>query len=45
MGILAQSDHNCNATLNKVPDYAKDYNILYILSEVLISFLSILLII
>ena len=25
MGILAQSDHNCNATLNKVPDYAKDY--------------------
>ena len=25
MGILAQFDHNCNATLNKVPDYAKDY--------------------
>ena len=25
MGILVQSDHNCNATLNKVPDYAKDY--------------------
>ena len=25
MGILAQSDHNCNATLNKVPDYAKDH--------------------
>ena len=27
MGILAQSDHNCNATLSKskIPDYARDY--------------------
>ena len=25
MGILAHLDHNCNATLNKMPDYAKDY--------------------
>ena len=27
MGILPQSDHNCNATLSKskIPDYARDY--------------------
>ena len=25
MGILAHLDYNCNATLNKIPDYAKDY--------------------
>ena len=25
MGVLRQSDQNCNATRNKVPDYAKDY--------------------
>ena len=27
MGILCQSDHNCNATLNKskIPDYAREY--------------------
>ena len=27
MGILFQSDHNCNATLNKskIPDYAREY--------------------
>ena len=26
MGILPQSDHNCNATLSKskIPDYARD---------------------
>ena len=27
MGILAQSDHDCNPILNrsKIPDYARDY--------------------
>ena len=27
MGILAQSDHDCNAILSKykIPDYARDY--------------------
>ena len=28
MGILPQSDHNCNATLSKskIPDYARDHD-------------------
>ena len=32
MGILCQSDHNCNATLSKskIPDYARDYRNEYI---------------
>ena len=32
MGILAQSDHNCNATLSKskIPDYARDYRNKYL---------------